>query len=469
MPTLHWVGKAAVLNHHAQVPLYRLQAVPALSAGPADSGNLLVEGDNLLALRALLPSYRGQVKCVYIDPPYNTGHEDWAYNDAVNGPEIRSWLGQVVGADAADLSRHDKWLCMMYPRLQLLRLLLREDGVLFASIDDTELANLVGLCDEVFGPRQRLAVFTRVRKKKGSNLNKELRKLTEFVVAYKRSPAPLDLYGVPAYGEKQVPLLNRANPPSTVRFPAGRVRAGQGLADGPVQRGPFGAGELRVVLENDVTVCGAVLVTAFSLTGRFRWSQDTIDHELAHGSLFTVSRTFRVNVRRYNQADKFKAPSSLLSPDDGIGTNEDATRELRSIFPECDKLPFDFPKPVSLVRYLVHAVCRNDPDALVLDSFAGSGTTGHAVLALNRQDGGRRRFILVETDPAICQAVTARRLGRVIRGYTTPAANGNEQVEGLGGGFCYCKLGALATDPMGTLRCAPGRSRQERPVAASDP
>jgi site-specific DNA-methyltransferase (adenine-specific)/adenine-specific DNA-methyltransferase len=151
MPTLDWIGKKAVINHHRQVPYHLLRCDNSLSCGDPDSGNLLVEGDNLLALKALLPYYAGQVKCIYIDPPYNTGNENWVYNDNVNSPEIRKWLGKVVGGELEDLSRHDKWLCMMYPRLALLREFLQEDGVMFVSIDDTEVGHLRLMLDEIFG------------------------------------------------------------------------------------------------------------------------------------------------------------------------------------------------------------------------------------------------------------------------------------------------------------------------------
>ena len=153
MPTLNWIGKDAVVKHHTRVPYRLLAPVAALSAGEADSGNLIVQGDNLLALKALLPRYAGQVKCIYIDPPYNTGNEGWAYNDNVNSPEIRRWLGEVVGKEGETLDRHDRWLCMMYPRLMLLKQFLREDGAIFVSIDDNEVANLRLLMDEIFGAK----------------------------------------------------------------------------------------------------------------------------------------------------------------------------------------------------------------------------------------------------------------------------------------------------------------------------
>jgi len=166
MPTLDWIGKAAVVEHHRKVPYHLLRCDRRLSAGDSDAGNLLVQGDNLLALKALLPYYAGKVKCIYIDPPYNTGNEGWVYNDAVNSPEIRSWLGRVVGGEAEDLSRHDKWLCMMYPRLSLLREFLREDGVIMVSIDDFEAYRLRILLDGIFKPRNFIAqlVWDKTRK-----------------------------------------------------------------------------------------------------------------------------------------------------------------------------------------------------------------------------------------------------------------------------------------------------------------
>ncbi|MDO5760381.1 MAG: DNA methyltransferase, partial [Bacteroidota bacterium] len=154
MPTLNWIGKDKVINHHNEVPFYTLEHKYGFryndeqDKSPTNSGNKIIHGDNLLALKSLLPEYEGRIKCIYIDPPYNTGNENWIYNDKVNDPHIVKWLGQVVGKEAEDLSRDDKWLCMMYPRLQLLKKLLSQDGVIFISIDDNEQANLKLLCDE---------------------------------------------------------------------------------------------------------------------------------------------------------------------------------------------------------------------------------------------------------------------------------------------------------------------------------
>ncbi len=159
MPALEWIGKKAVVGHHREVPFHLLKSNKDLSVGESGSGNLLVQGDNLIALKALLPYYAGKVKCIYIDPPYNTGNEKWTYNDNVNSPEMRHWLGKVVGGEMEDLSRHDKWLCMMYPRLCLLKEMLSDDGAIFVSIDDNEASNLRSIMNEIFGSRNFIATI----------------------------------------------------------------------------------------------------------------------------------------------------------------------------------------------------------------------------------------------------------------------------------------------------------------------
>ena len=161
MPTLDWIGKKAVVNHHREVPYRLIHCDGDLSAGDPDAGNLLVQGDNLEALKSLLPYYAGKVKCIYIDPPYNTGSEGWVYNDNVASPEIKAWLGKVVGKEAEDLSRHDKWLCMIYPRLRLLKEFLRDDGVIFVSLDDNEIENLLAVMNDVFGKTNWLGTILR--------------------------------------------------------------------------------------------------------------------------------------------------------------------------------------------------------------------------------------------------------------------------------------------------------------------
>ena len=184
MPTLNWIGKEAVVNHHHAVPFRLLRDVPELSVGEPGAGNLIVQGDNLVALKALLPYYAGQVKCIYIDPPYNTGNESWIYNDNVNSPLIRDWLGKAVGKEAEDLSRHDKWLCLMYPRLRLFKDLLSRDGLLAVSIDDNEFSFLGVLLDEIFGAKNRLACAPWLAEPSGGKEKTGLRGGHEYLLIY---------------------------------------------------------------------------------------------------------------------------------------------------------------------------------------------------------------------------------------------------------------------------------------------
>ena len=188
MPTLNWIGKEAVVNHHRQVPFHLLKDVPDLACGEPGEGNLIVQGDNLVALKALLPYYAGQVKCIYIDPPYNTGNENWVYNDNVNSPLMREWLGKVVGKEGETLDRHDRWLCMMYPRLALLRQFLRQDGVILISIDDHEYERLKLTMNETFGAENHVATF--IWKRRTATDSRNLNGISgdhEYILCYQRT------------------------------------------------------------------------------------------------------------------------------------------------------------------------------------------------------------------------------------------------------------------------------------------
>ena len=237
MPTLDWIGKQAVVNHHREVPYRLVHCDDELSAGDPEAGNLLVQGDNLEALRALLPYYAGKVKCIYIDPPYNTGNEGWVYNDSVNSPEIKRWLGQVVGKEAEDLSRHDKWLCMMYPRLRLLREFLRHDGVFYASCDGNELHNFRIICDEIFGARNHAATFVWNTEGNTDNqlqikvnheyiltyyANKKFRELAIGHVIDPNTPNESNLRA--GFADNNITKNGNKNPPSIIKLPAGFPR-----------------------------------------------------------------------------------------------------------------------------------------------------------------------------------------------------------------------------------------------------
>lgn len=427
MPTLDWIGKAAVLDHHLHVPCRALVEDRELSAGAPDAGNLLVEGDNLEALKALLPAFAGQVKCITIDPPYNTGFGGWIYNDNVNSPEIRQWLGETVGKGADDQCRHDKWLCMMYPRLRLLREFLREDGFIAVSIDDNELAHLDLIMAEIFGPGNRIACAPWKAEPSGGKQKGFLRVGHEYLLIYAKSAA-LSL----ALQEKAVAGAARSDGFGPWR--KGReylkwgahslredrpdmwfaLRAPDGAEVWPI-RNDGRQGRWRIGAKHASTTA------ALKNPDWMHWEMRPYDRGV----------TVDGHDRRWVPYEKVRGETKAFGWSswlDGIGTNAGGTAELKAIF---GAKIFDTPKPTSLTRWIVN-LCP-EKDIIVLDSFAGSGTTGHAVLAQNRADGGTRRFILVEMKPEIAAGVAAERLRRVIAGYG--------ETGGLGGGFRYCRLG----------------------------
>lgn len=384
------------------------------------SENKIINGDNLEALKALLPEYEGRIKCIYIDPPYNTSatpeNRGWVYNDNVDSPKIRKWLGEVVGKEFEDLTRHDKWLCMMYPRLKLLQKLLANDGVIFISIDDNEQANLKLLCDEIFGISNFIGIFSWVRKKKGSFLSKTLRKMVEYIFCYKTGDADIEFFGENAYSDKWQPIVKRTNLSKTLNFPANIIETP--LPDGRYEKGFRGNQGTGLNFLNQFIVEHGKIITEIEVEGHFVWSQDFLEREINNGTRISLSRKYGFNVLRFNQETKIKTPSTLINESNGVGTNEDASSNLQEIFQSELNEVFQYSKPYSLIQYLITMVTRDVPDSIILDSFAGSGTTAHAVLNLNKQDGGNRKFILVEMENYAYDK-TAERVRRVIKGYKT--------------------------------------------------
>jgi site-specific DNA-methyltransferase (adenine-specific)/adenine-specific DNA-methyltransferase len=421
MPTLNWIGKEAVVKHHRAVPFRLLEPVPELSCGAADSGNLIVKGDNLHALKALLPRYAGQVKCIYIDPPYNTGNEGWVYNDNVNSPEIRRWLGEVVGKEGETLDRHDRWLCMMYPRLVLLKQFLREDGAIFISIDDNEVATLRLLMDEIFG----LASFVacNVWQKRYSRENRgAIGDVHEYLVVYAKNPARFqEVRNRVPIDEKQAAVYRNPN-----NDPRGRWQSISMTAQG------FRPNQMYEVIAPNGKAHRPP-------EGRC-WS--TIESEYlklrADGRIYFGKDGNGVpRIIRYLSDVEGFVPWTWW-PHDEVGHTDEAKKEIQSLFGT--QTAFDTPKPTRLLQRVIQIA--TNPGDLILDSFAGSGTTGHAVLKQNAEDGGHRKSILVEMDENIARTVTAERVRRVAQGYTN--AKG-QTVAGLGGGFQFCRLSA---DPL---------------------
>ena len=221
MPTLNWIGKDKVTNHHREVPFRTLER--KYTFGDNTTENKIIHGDNLEALKALLPEYEGRIKCIYIDPPYNTGNEGWVYNDNVNDPKIQKWLGQVVGKEADDLTRHDKWLCMMYPRLALLKELLSDDGAIFISIDDNEQANLKLICDEIFGAGNFVGVWYWYRSATPPNLSYKIKKNLEYILAYEKNKSSIKYKGVQKTSKSDDPITKPQNTFKILTFPSNTI------------------------------------------------------------------------------------------------------------------------------------------------------------------------------------------------------------------------------------------------------
>jgi len=412
-----------VVNHHHDVPFRLLDkqySFSAHSGTPANAtANRIIHGDNLEALKSLLPEFEGKVNCIYIDPPYNTGEENWVYNDAVNDPKIMKWLGQVVGKEGEDLSRHDKWLCMMYPRLKLLHRLLSVDGVFFISIDDNEQASLKLVMDEIFGSGGFIANFIWEKR-----TNRENRKMVsirhDYILTYrKKSNSGENVLKQTPMSEKA--LANYKNPDND---PRGLWKSDPATA----QAGHATQSQFYTLIAPNGKRHDLV-------SGRcWLYSQDVMNIEIHDGKIwFGKDGNGVPRIKTYLHAkERGLTPETILFADMSA-TNEAAKGEIKAIF--SGESAFTTPKPSQLIETLLQI--STDKSSLILDSFAGSGTTAHAVLKLNAQDGGKRRFILCEMMD-YAETITAERVRRVINGY----GEGAKAVAGTGGGFDYYTVGA---------------------------
>ncbi len=421
MPTLNWIGKDAVISHHKEVPFRLLEPDAELSHGDGADGNLIVQGDNLHALKALLPKYAGRVKCIYIDPPYNTGNEGWVYNDKVNSPEINKWLGEVVGKEAEDLTRHDKWLCMMYPRLVLLKQFLTEDGAIFVSIDDNEVASLILLLDEIFGRNCFVGDVIWRSSDSSNNDAKQFSVDHNHTIVYSRGSNWLTKE-LERGDEDNQHYKNPDNDPNGLWF------AGNVSSPNP-----------RDNLRYDLIAPDGTIVSPPK--NGWRWSKERMNKMISTGEVTFTGKGTGILRKTYLRNQKGLAPSSLWANLEETGHNRNAKYELKKLFPEKSTADlFSTPKPTLFIQRILQVA--SDKNSIILDSFAGSGTTAHAVFKQNAEDGGNRKFILVEMEENIAKDITAERVRRVARGYND--AKG-KAAEGLGGGFQFCRL---STEPL---------------------
>ena len=485
MPTLEWIGKNKVVNHHQEVPFRVLERQYSFNEQGQhtennDSENMIIHGDNLEALKALLPQYEGKVKCIYIDPPYNTGNEGWCYNDNVSDPYIQKWLGEVVGKEGEDLTRHDKWLCMMYPRLMLLQKLLADDGVIFISIDDNELYNLKSICDEIFGASCYVSDIAWQRTYSTRNDSKGIVNEVEHILVYSKVPE-WNPNKLPRTEEMNARYSNPDNDvcawKSTDAFAPG-ASTHQGMVY--AIQNPFtgvllypsngrhwslgqdqmfeimsqwGEYELREIddVQKRASICGVSeeqvksSVKAIMLSDNLENAAQKASAIYNRGQwpLFYFGQDGKGGIRRktYLNTVGGRIPTNFW-PFSETGHTDEAKKEMLAIFD--GKATFDTPKPHRLIEFVLKVA--GTQDALILDSFAGSGTTAHAVLNMNKADGGHRKFILVEMGD-YADTITAERVKRVIMGY----GEGKNAVEGTGGSFSYYELGEPLLLPNGNL------------------
>ncbi|MBR2339382.1 MAG: site-specific DNA-methyltransferase [Clostridia bacterium] len=418
MPTLEWIGKDKVVNHHQEVPFRILDKKYTFNA--EHSENMIIHGDNLLALKSLLPQYEGLIDCIYIDPPYNTGNEKWVYNDNVNDPRIKKWLGQVVGTEGEDLSRHDKWLCMIYPRLKLLHKLLAKDGIIFISIDDIEYVNLKCVCDEIFGASNRIATLVWKKRYNGAK-EKRVIVVQEYILMYVKDLRLIDTLDIP-YTEEMI-ARNYVYEDEYVnergKYRTQPLEAGNSMGDRENLRFPITAPDGSIIMPRRQWI----------------WSKEHVEEALKYHELGFSQRngTWSVFIKQYLKdrqgIQRTTRPFSLI---DNVFT-QDGTREMQEIFGNGNEFPF--PKPTKLIEQLLTMACKKE-NALFLDSFGGSATTAHSLLKMNKNDNGKRRFILVEMMD-YAETLTAERIKRVIKGY----GSGKKKVDGVPGDFTYYELG----------------------------
>ena len=425
MPVLNWIGKDAVVNHDKEVPFRLLKKVKSASVGE-NSQNLIIHGDNLEALKALMPYYAGKIKCIYIDPPYNTGNEKWVYNDKVNSPKIKKWIGKVVGPESEDLSRHDKWLCMMYPRLKLLRDLLGDDGVIFASIDDWEFDYLKLIFDEIFDRKNHINTLIWRKNAGASNDVKYFGVEHEYILCYARDINKVDRF------------LTSLSDKHRAEY---KYRDANFAKFGPYKRYNLyqpGIDENRPNLQYEIEAPDGSQISIKPHI--WRYSKETFLQAKKEGKIDFVKNKksgqwqifTKIYLHETGKERRIKPRSILLEQ----GFTLNGNRELLKIF---GKKVFNYPKPSSLIKYLIEIITHDYKDSIVLDSFAGTGTTGDAVIQLNKEDKGNRKFILIEMEDKVAKDITAERVKRVIKKYDYKD------------GFEYCELDKPLFDENGQI------------------
>lgn len=495
MPTLHWIGKDKVINHHSEVPFRVLEHSYGFAEGKqiqteTQNGNKIIHGDNLEALKALLPEYEGRIKCIYIDPPYNTGNENWVYNDNVNDHKIKKWLHQIVGKEGDDLTRHDKWLCMIYPRLKLLQKLLANDGSLVISIGHQEVFNLIHVCKELFSHKQVICCTVQTSGGKpagGFNFQHEY---IIFVVPNEFEPNPLLFSG----GNERTPFEgltlatfdkvqrpNQAYPIFINTKDGSLAGVGESLQE-RIKNGNYKGSLEDFNYDFSEAREGTVAVWPITSKGKdcvWRLISGRLVNDWEKGYIkISVNRSKssknKYSIQYLPEGVIKKIESGKLeirgkedhSPTLSFGDNRTVGSEIPTIWLEKSfysvkgttlineifgTKQFNYPKPLELITEIIRAI--SSPNDIVLDSFAGSGSTGHAVLKLNQEDGGDRKFLLIEMEN-YAETTTADRIRKTIMGYA--------ETEGTGGSFDFFQLGEPLFKEDGNLNEKVGEEKIRR-------
>ncbi len=410
---LNWAGKSDAFKV-LQTPTTKT-LIPAKeeSINFDHTENIFIEGENLEVLKVLQKSYFGKVKMIYIDPPYNTGNDSFIYPDKFS--ETKDDYEKRVGDkdDEGYLTKdgmfkknskengqyHSNWLNMMMPRLYLAKNLLRQDGVIFVSIDDNEVHNLRLLMNEIFGEENFVEVFSWVKTSTPPALSYKSRKTVEYILCFEKIKNINKYFGEELDGGDQ-PLLNEGNKIGTLIIPKEKIKFN--LDNGTYVKGTYH----RIELLNDIDILNGISSKDIEVKGKFKWSQNFLNQEIEKGTTFIVkSNKFSIRFQRFEDKS-FKTPTNYIQEDTynpvlnknskGIDTNEKSSSELNELM---NGKYFDFPKPVSLIKYILN-FCSNKND-LILDFFGGSGTTAHAVMELNKKDRGNRKYICVQL-PELC-------------------------------------------------------------------
>lgn len=391
-----WAGKSLARREANKPSTATLRPDKSESKDWDNTSNIFIEGDNLEVLKLLQKSYANKVKMIYIDPPYNTG-KDFVYKDNY-ADNLSNYLSITKQVDRegkrlstnseSDGRYHSNWLNMMYPRLKLARNLLREDGVIFISIDDNELNNLKIICDEIFGSENFIEIFNWAKTETPANLAKKSKKVIEYILCYQKIKNDLKFNGVKKTSQSSNGLLNQSNKVSCLTFPANTVYTS--IDNGVVTSGKYGTESYEVILLEDALVKDGLFISEVKLQAKFKWTQNNLDEEIKKGTIIKIP-TIKLSPSYEKKEYAPEVPPNLINSKVGVGTNETAGTHLTKLM---GSKVFDFPKPVSLLEYLLKFI--EDKDGVYLDFFAGSGPLAEAVFNLNKEDDGDRKFICVQ-------------------------------------------------------------------------